>query len=148
VSEHRCSIEWQRAGADFDYESYSRNHTWHFENGVSVAASAAPDFLGDPGRVDPEEALVASISSCHMLTFLALAARKRWTVESYRDAAVGTLEKNADGRLAVTRVVLHPQVEFAEPAPNAEQLEKAHHQAHQHCFVANSVRTQIDVETS
>ena len=146
MSEHRSCIEWQRGDAVFEYESYSRNHTWHFENGLRVEASAAPDFLGDAARVDPEQALVASISSCHMLTFLALAARKRWVVECYRDAAVGTLEKNADGKLAVTRVVLHPEIEFAGEAPSADQLAKAHHKAHEHCFVANSVRTQIDVE--
>ena len=90
-------------------------------------------------------ALVASISSCHMLTFLALAARKRWVVERYCDAAVGTLEKNTDGKLAVTRVVLRPQIEFSGETPSAEQLEKAHRKAHENCFVANSVRTQIDV---
>jgi organic hydroperoxide reductase OsmC/OhrA len=146
VSEHRANIEWRRGEAEFEYETYSRNHTWHFENGLRVEASAAPDFLGDAARVDPEEALVASISSCHMLTFLALAARKRWVVEHYRDAAIGTLEKNADGKLAVTRVVLRPEIEFAGEAPSVEQLEKAHHQAHEHCFVANSVRTRIDVE--
>ncbi|MBW2267807.1 MAG: OsmC family protein [Deltaproteobacteria bacterium] len=146
MSEHRSTIEWQRGDAAFDYESYSRNHTWRFENGLGVEASAAPEFLGDAARIDPEEALVASIASCHMLTFLALAARKRWVVERYRDAAVGTLEKNSDGKLAVTRVVLHPEVEFADVAPSTEQLEKAHHKAHEGCFIANSVRTQIDLE--
>ena len=146
MSEHRSTVEWQRGVAAFDYESYSRNHTWRFENGLSVEASAAPEFLGDAARIDPEEALVASIASCHMLTFLALAARKRWVVERYRDAAVGTLEKNGDGKLAVTRVVLHPEIEFGGVAPSTEQLEKAHHKAHDHCFIANSVRTQIDLE--
>jgi organic hydroperoxide reductase OsmC/OhrA len=146
MSEHRSSIEWQRGDAAFDYESYSRNHTWQFENGQRLDASAAPDFLGDASHIDPEEALVASIASCHMLTFLALAARKRWVVERYRDAAVGTLEKNANGKLAVTRVVLHPQIEFGAAAPSAEQIEKAHHKAHENCFIANSVRTQIDIE--
>ena len=146
MSEHRAIVEWQRGDAAFGYETYSRNHTWQFENGLRVEASAAPDYFGDATRVDPEEAFVASISSCHMLTFLALAARKRWVVDRYRDAAVGTLEKNADGKLAITRVVLHPDVGFAGDTPSTQQIEKAHHQAHEHCFIANSVHTQVDLE--
>lgn len=146
MSEHRSRIEWQRGDAAFDYESYSRNHSWEFENGLRVDASAAPEFLGDAARTDPEEAFVASVSSCHMLTFLALAARKRWVVDSYRDSAVGTLEKLEDGKLGITRVVLHPQITFAGTAPSAGQLSKAHHKAHENCFIANSVRTRIDIE--
>lgn len=145
MSEHRSTIEWQRGERAFDYDSYSRKHVWRFENGLDVDASAAPDFLGDADCVDPEEAFVASVASCHMLTFLAIAARKRLVVERYRDAAVGTLEKNEDGKLAVTRVALHPQVEFAGDPPDAAQLEKMHGQAHRACFIANSVRTRIEI---
>jgi organic hydroperoxide reductase OsmC/OhrA len=144
VSEHRASINWSRGDTDFDYESFSRDHTWRFEGGISVAASSAPDFLGSPALVDPEEAFVASVASCHMLTFLALAARKRMVVESYEDAAVGVMEKNDDGKLAVTRVVLDPKVVFSgDKAPNVEQLAQLHERAHQHCFIANSVRSEI-----
>ena len=146
MSEHHAKIAWQRGGTAFDYESYSRNHVWEFENGTRVDASAAPEFLGDPTHTDPEEAFVASVSSCHMLTFLALAARKRWVVESYGDSAVGTLEKLDSGKLGITRVVLRPQIEFAGAPPSAEQIEKAHHKAHENCFIANSVSCRIDVE--
>jgi organic hydroperoxide reductase OsmC/OhrA len=144
VSEHRASIAWSRGDHDFSYESYSRSHVWRFEGGIEVAASAASEFLGSADLVDPEEAFVASISSCHMLTFLALAARRRLVVESYEDAAVGYMEKNADGRLAVTRVVLDPRVTFGgSKSPSGEGLARLHHRAHEECFIANSVRTSI-----
>ena len=149
MSEHRATVSWRRESDDFAYESYNRGHGWSFDSGVEVPASAAPDFLGDPDRVDPEEAFVAAISSCHMLTFLAIAARKRLVVDGYRDEAVGHMEKNEDGRLAITRVVLRPRIEFAgDGAPSADVLEKMHHQAHEHCFIANSVRTEVTVESA
>jgi len=146
VSEHRASIFWNRGGVDFDYESYSRDHTWRFEGGIEVAASAAPDFLGTPERVDPEESFVASLASCDMLTFLAVAARKRLVVDRYEDAATGFLEKNADGKLAITRVLLEPRVSFGgTKIPSASEITRLHETAHEHCFIANSVRTQIVV---
>jgi len=147
MSEHRASISWQRGSVDFSYDSYPRDHTWSFEGGERVAATAAPAFQGNPDRVDPEAAFVAALSSCHMLTFLALAARRRWVVDSYRDAAVGFLEKNEAGRLAMTRVVLRPEVAFGgEQPPSPEELERLHHRAHENCFIANSVRTEVRVE--
>ena len=145
MSEHRVTVAWERTTEDFVYESYSRSHTWAFEGGVTVPASAAPGFRGDPERVDPEEAFVAALSSCHMLTFLAIAARKRLVVDGYRDEAVGHLEEDAEGKLAMTRVVLRPQVTFREP-PSGEALERLHHQAHEHCFIASSVKTDVRVE--
>lgn len=148
MSEHRARIAWSRESADFSYDAYPRAHRWHFEGGVEVPASAAPDFRGDPERVDPEEAFVAALASCHMLTFLAIAARRRLVVDAYEDSAVGVLEKNEEGRLAITRVRLRPRVRFAEPERvGPELLERMHHQAHEHCFIANSVRTRIDVES-
>ncbi len=147
MSEHAATISWERASDDFSYEGYSRNHTWTFESGVCVEASAAPDYLGDPGRVDPEEAFVAAVASCHMLTFLAIAAKKRLVVDGYRDAAVGSMEKNEDGRLAVTKVTLRPVVSFRDGPPAPEVIEKMHAQAHRGCFIANSVRSEIRVET-
>jgi len=147
MSEHRVRVEWQRDGIEFSFEKYPREHSWIFEGGHRVPASAAPDYLGDASRVDPEEAFVASLSSCHMLTFLALAARKRLVVERYHDEAVGLLEKNAEGRAAITRVVLRPQIEFGGEAPDAPQLERLHAKAHEHCFIANSVRTEVQVES-
>jgi organic hydroperoxide reductase OsmC/OhrA len=145
MSEHKATIAWSRGGRDFTYEAYSRDHTWTFDGGVRVAASAAPAFLGNPALVDPEAAFVASVASCHMLTFLAIAARKRLVVESYEDAAVGHLEKNAEGRLAVTRVTLSPKIAFGAKTPAAEELAHLHEQAHANCFIANSVRTEITI---
>lgn len=146
MSEHHSKITWSRGDHEYTYDTYSRDHTWSFPGGETVPASSAPDFLGSPERVDPEEALVAALSSCHMLTFLALAARKRLVVESYDDAAVGTLEKNEDGRLAMTRVVLRPRIVWGGEAPDAEAIEKMHHKAHEQCFIANSVKTEVVVE--
>jgi organic hydroperoxide reductase OsmC/OhrA len=147
VSEHRATIDWQRGGAEFSYEAYPRDHAWTFEGGTRVAASAAPDYRGSPERVDPEEAFVAAVASCHMLTFLALAARKRLVVERYRDHAVGVLEKNEEGRLALTRVTLRPEIDFGGDArPDDAALARLHEQAHEHCFIANSVRSEIRVE--
>jgi organic hydroperoxide reductase OsmC/OhrA len=147
MSEHRAKIIWNRSSGDFSYETYTRDHIWEFENGAKIEASAAPGFRGSPKNVDPEEAYVASISSCHMLTFLAIAARKRFVVDSYTDSAVGHLEKNANGKLAVTRVALRPKVSFSEEAcPSSEELERLHHLAHAECFIANSVHTSISVE--
>ena len=147
MSEHRASLRWRRGEAAFTYETYTRDHVWRFPGGVEVPASSAPEFRGNAARVDPEAALVAALSSCHMLTFLAIAARKRIVIESYDDDAVGVLEKNADGKLAVTRVVLRPKVVFGEGASvSKEDLERLHHRSHEECFIANSVKTEVTVE--
>jgi organic hydroperoxide reductase OsmC/OhrA len=147
MSEHKCRVVWSRSGHDFAYETYSRDHAWHFESGVEVPASAAPSFFGNASRVDPEEALVTALSSCHMLTFLAIAARKRLMVESYEDDAVGTMENNEDGKLAITRVVLRPRITWGgDQVPDAAAILRMHHQSHEHCFIANSVRTEVVVE--
>jgi organic hydroperoxide reductase OsmC/OhrA len=147
MSEHRATIAWRRTSESFDYEAYNRDHEWTFEGGVRVPASSAPDFKGDPARVDPEKALVAALSSCHMLTFLAVCARKRLVVDAYDDEAVGYLEKNAEGKLAVTRVVLRPRVRFGgDGPPPDDELARLHDKAHHACFIANSVRTEVTVE--
>ena len=146
MSEHHATVEWERGLVEFDYRSYSRDHTWKFEGGVRVRASSAPEYLGNANLIDPEKAYVAALASCHMLTFLAIAARKRLVVDHYRDSAVGFLEKNPDGKLAVTRVVLHPKVSFGPPPPSPEGLEKIHELAHKECFIANSVRTSVTFE--
>lgn len=147
MSEHRAIIHWRRETADFRYETYDRTHRWCFDGGTELLASSSPEFLGDPARVDPEQAFVAALSSCHLLTFLAIAARRRLVVDGYRDEAVGYLEKIADGRLAVTRVVLRPRVEFGGGnPPAAEELARLHELAHAQCFIANSVRTDVRVE--
>jgi organic hydroperoxide reductase OsmC/OhrA len=146
MSEHRVHVRWERGGIDFGYESYPRDHRWRFEGGVEVPASSAAAFHGDPERVDPEAAFVAALSSCHMLTFLAIASRKRLVVDAYEDEAVGVLAKNEAGKLAMTRVVLRPRVAFAAPAPAADVVADLHERAHRECFIANSVRTDVEVE--
>ena len=148
MSEHHAGVRWTRTTSDFTYDVYNRAHEVRFKDGAIVlAASAAPAFRGDETRVDPEEAFVASLSSCHMLTFLAICARKKLTVDAYEDDAVGHLEKNAAGKLAMTRVTLHPRVRFA-PGVNvdAAALADIHHKSHEECFIANSVKTEVTVE--
>ena len=114
MSKHLASLRWNRGDKPFTYEGYSRDHEWIFEGGQRLTGSAAEAFLGSPHGVDPEEALVVALSSCHMLTLLAIAAKKGWTVESYEDDAEGTLGKNADGKLSLTHVTLRPRIVFAE----------------------------------
>ena len=112
-----------------------------------MSASAAPAYLGDPKNVDPEEAFVASLSACHMLTFLALACKQKFVLDEYIDEAVGHMEKNAEGRLAITKVTLKPKLKWGgDKQPTAEELEKIHHAAHENCFIANSVKTEVTVE--
>ena len=147
MAEHKARVVWERGEREFTYGSYSRDHKWAFEGGIEVAASAAPEFLGSAERVDPEEAFVASLSSCHMLTFLAIAAKRRFVVDSYDDEAVGFLEKNDGGKLAMTRVILRPNVDFGgEKRPSDEQITEMHHRSHDQCFIASSVKTQVIVE--
>jgi organic hydroperoxide reductase OsmC/OhrA len=148
MSEHKANILWARNGADFGYKNYPRDHVWRFPNGVEVPGSAAPAYLGNADRVDPEAAFVAALSSCHMLTFLALASNKGFVVDSYEDAAVGHLEKNANGKLAITRVDLHPKIVYSGPKqPAAADLDWLHDKAHKECFIANSVTTEVKVVT-
>ena len=147
MSKHLASLRWNRGDKPFTYEGYSRDHEWIFEGGQRLTGSAAEAFLGSPHGVDPEEALVVALSSCHMLTLLAIAAKKGWTVESYEDDAEGTLGKNEAGKLALTRVTLRPRIVFADDIVlDADTLQYLHHQAHEHCFIANSVKTEITVE--
>ena len=145
MSEHKAKIVWNRDGKDFTYKTYSRDHKW-IANGNEIPASATPQYLGSPNRVDPEAALVSALSSCHMLTFLAVAAGKGFVVESYEDDAVGHLEKNAGGKFAVTRVELHPKIVFGgTKQPTESDLEALHDKAHKECFIANSVTTDVKV---
>ena len=141
--EHRVSLHWTGGEAPFTPETYPRNHQIVFKDGKqAITASAAPGYRGDGVHADPEEMLVAALSSCHMLSFLAIAAKKKLTVESYTDEAVGYLE-NEGGKLWITKVILRPQVTInADPALLAE----IHHLAHQACFIANSVKTDVAVE--
>ncbi|HEX4272460.1 MAG TPA: OsmC family protein [Rhizomicrobium sp.] len=143
MAEHHIKLTWDKGDAPFTYNEYPRNHTLSFKNGQeTVIASAAPAYKGDASKADPEDLLVASLSSCHMLSFLAIATKKRVTVTSYEDDAVGFLE-NDNGRLWITRVILRPRVTCDA---DAETLAQMHHMAHEACFIANSVKTEVRVE--
>ncbi|NCT66897.1 MAG: OsmC family peroxiredoxin [Rhodanobacteraceae bacterium] len=151
MSTHTATIHWQRRGDDaFAQGRYSRRHEWQFDGGAVVAASPSPAVVpapwSDPAAVDPEEAFVAAIASCHMLWFLSLAAEQGVVVERYEDAAVGTMARIAPQRHAITEVVLRPRIAFAAPAPDAAQVAALHEAAHARCFIANSVTTAIRVE--
>ena len=152
MSEHTATVRWQRdAGADFVRNRYSRAHEWHFDGGAVVAASASPSVVrapwSDPAGVDPEEAFVASVSSCHMLWFLSIAAKRGHTVNAYADMAEGFLEQDRDGRMSMTRVVLRPRIDFGgERTPSAAEIAAMHDAAHHACYIANSVKTVITVE--
>lgn len=151
MSKHRAVVEFAlEPGADFLAGRYSRGHTVTFEGGHAAPGTASAHVVGNKwsveGAVDPEEMLVGSISACHMLTFLHKAREAGFVVSRYRDAAEGVMEKNAAGRLAVTRVTLRPAIEYAGPAPGAEERDRLHHAAHEECFIANSVTTEVVVE--
>jgi organic hydroperoxide reductase OsmC/OhrA len=150
LSEHRAWVEW-RAEGDFAAGRYSRRHTLRFDGGAVVTASASPSVvpepLSDPAGVDPEEALVAAAASCHMLWFLALAQSAGHVVESYADEASGELGRIAPGRSAITRIVLRPRIAFAGEPPAADALALLHHEAHERCFIANSLTSEIVVES-
>ena len=146
MSEHKAQIIWKRKTPGFDYESYNREHVVHYNDQIAVKASAAAAFKGDPDCVDPEQALTGAIASCHMLTFLAVASKKRYVVDSYEDEAVGIMENNEDGVLVVARAILHPRVTFSgAKVPSAEDLKALHESAHKHCIVANSVKTKVEI---
>ncbi len=148
MSEHHADVHWVRTSSDFTYDSYNRSHEVRFKKGtVVIPGSAAPEFRGDGKAPDPEEQFVGSLSTCHMLTFLAIAARKRLTVDAYDDEAVGILEKGANGKYWVTRVTLRPRVRFsADINIDRKTLDDLHHRAHEGCFIANSVTTHVSVE--
>lgn len=144
MAEHKISLSWKKGDGPFTYETYTRNHQITFKGREAYTFSAAPIYRGDAAKGDPEDLLVAALSSCHMLSFLAVAARKKITVLSYEDDAVGFLEKEG-GRLWITRTILRPKVTF-ETAPSPAELAEMHHLAHEQCFIANSVKTQVTVE--
>ncbi len=151
MSEHSAKIVWERGSARFTDNRYSRVHRWIFDGGVVVPASASPHVvpapLSEPANVDPEEAFVAALSSCHMLWFLSLAAKRGFVVDSYTDEPVGYMEKNGEGRFAMTRVILRPSIRFdLAKAPTETEIRETHDEAHHQCFIANSVRTLVSVE--
>lgn len=151
MHKYEAGIIWKRDGARFIDNRYSRGHEWSFDGGVKIRASSSPSGVPVPysvvEAVDPEEALVAAAASCHMLWFLSIAAKRGYVVESYFDNAVGIMEKNSDGKLAITRIMLRPQVEFSlERTPSAEELRSLHKLAHEECYIANSLKSEVVVE--
>ncbi|MET0546006.1 MAG: OsmC family protein [Caulobacterales bacterium] len=150
MAKHIARIEWSRGEAAFADGRYSRGHTISFDGGVSIAASSSPSVIPAPLSVveaaDPEELLIASLSSCHMLTFLDLARRAGFIIDRYEDNAEGTLGKNEAGRFCITSVTLKPQITYSGAAPSPEQLHDLHHKAHELCFIANSVNCPVIVE--
>ena len=147
MSEHKASVAWKRTTKDFAYETYDRTHEIKYEGGIKHAGSAAKEFMGKPEAANSEELLAAALASCHMLTFLAVAAKSRLIVDSYQDSPVATLDKNAAGKLAVTKVHLHPRVQFSSGTPvTREKLTELHDKAHRNCFIANSVACEVVTE--
>lgn len=148
MSKYNVRITWERDNQLFTDNRYKRSHEWHFDGGEVVPASSSPEVvpvpLSDPAAVDPEEAFVASLSSCHMLWFLSIAAKRGFIVDHYRDEAEGLMEKDDSGKLAITAVTLYPEVSFVSgSAPDKRENADLHHAAHEKCFIANSVRTEI-----
>ncbi|HXI72198.1 MAG TPA: OsmC family protein [Verrucomicrobiae bacterium] len=152
MSEYKATIKWQRTSPDFLKGKYSREHTWTFDGGVTVPASSSPSVVpvpfSNPANVDPEEAFVAAISSCHMLTFVYLAAKQGFQMDSYEDEAVGVLTKNEKGVPWISRVTLHPKIIYSgakQPSPADEK--QLHHLAHEQCYIANSIKTEVAVHS-
>ena len=153
MSEHKATIRWQRGSPDFLKGRYSREHTWTFDGGATIPASASPTVvpvpLSNPAHVDPEEAFVASISSCHMLTFLFFAFKQGFQVDGYEDEAVGHATKNERGMSWISTVTLHPKITYGgAKLPTRQEEEQLHHLAHAQCFIANSVKTEITVSSA
>jgi len=151
MSEHQATIRWILSEGDFLKGTYSREHTWTFDGGMTVAASSSPSAVripySNPAHVDPEEAFVAALSSCHMLTYLHLASRKGFVISHYEDHAAGAMTKNEKGIPWVSVVTLRPRIAYSGPkTPTSEEVEALHHAAHEQCFIANSVKTEIKVE--
>lgn len=151
MSKYTAEVNWTRQEhQNFIDNKYSRGHQWLFDGGLTVAASSSPSIVPLPysvaENVDPEEAFIASLSSCHMLFFLSIAAKNKLVVDSYIDNAVGMMEKDANGKIAMTQVTLRPIIIFAQTKPSFTELEDMHHQAHELCFIANSVKTKVITE--
>ncbi|NBB53264.1 OsmC family peroxiredoxin [Rhizobium sp. CRIBSB] len=150
MSEHTAAVTWIRGDQPFTDRRYSRSHDWSFDGGARVRGSSAPTSvavpMSDAAAVDPEEALVAAVSSCHMLFFLDFAARAGLVVDRYEDMAAGILERDTRGRMSITQIALRPRVTFAGSTPDQGVTDTLHHQAHEACFIANSIRADVRIE--
>ena len=146
MSEHRTSLQWARNGGPFARGNYVSAHTIRYSGGQTLNAAPSPEWGGDAAHADPEQMLLSALSSCHMLTFLAVAANRGYVVDSYSDDAVATLAKNAEGKMVVDRAALAPRVTFSgDKQPSPEEYSKLHERAHAACFIANSVKTVVEV---
>jgi len=150
MSQCKAIVKWHRNGAVFTDNRYSRQHSWNFDGGIEIPASASPHVVPLPlsvvEAVDPEEAFVAALASCHMLWFLSIAAKAGFVVDSYQDEATGVMARNPDGKLAMTQVTLYPKLVFAGRRPSADQHNAMHQEAHEECFIASSVKTDVRCE--
>jgi organic hydroperoxide reductase OsmC/OhrA len=146
MAEYRAKIQWKNTGNDFVYETFDRTHQVTYPGGIQHKASSAPEYLGKKELANPEEMLAATLASCHMLTFLAVSAKSRLHVETYEDEPIATLDKNADGKLAVTHIGLHPKAIFKGETPSPEKLQELHAKAHRNCFIANSLACKMAIE--
>jgi organic hydroperoxide reductase OsmC/OhrA len=150
MSQHQATIRWQRTSPDFLKGKYSREHTWTFDGGVTVPASPSPSVVpvpySNPAHVDPEEAFVASVSSCHMLTFIYLASRQGFQVDSYEDSAVGTMTKNERGVPWMSSIQLNPKIAYSgEKQPSSAEVQQLHHLSHEQCYISNSIKTEVTI---
>lgn len=150
---YEATVSWNRGDQKFGDNRYSRAHAWSFDGGAQVPASSSPYVVPEPmsvaANVDPEEALVAATSSCHMLFFLSIAAKRGFVVDSYLDRASGVMAKNSDGKVAMTRITLRPQIAFSgERMPTPQELAAIHHDSHDQCYIANSIKAEVVIEAS
>jgi len=151
MSQHLATVDWTRKGPDFIKGQYSREHIWSFDAGITIRASPSPSVVpapwSNPANVDPEEAFVASVSSCHMLTFLWVASKEGFVADSYHDEAVGVMTKNERGVFWISAITLRPLIAWSgAKQPAAEDLQRLHHLAHEQCYIANSIKTEVRVE--
>lgn len=152
MSNYSATILWKRNGQSFIDNQYSRLHQWQLQEGTIIEASSSPQIVptpfSDPTAIDPEEAFIASLASCHMLWFLSIASKKGFSVEHYKDNAKGFMEKDINNSLAITKVVLRPHTKYlGDFMPSKEEDHEMHHEAHSKCFIANSVKTDIEIES-
>lgn len=147
MHEYKIKLKWLADSEDFSYKNYTRTHEWIFGGGISIKASAAPEYLGNVEYANPEEAFIASLASCHLLTFLAIASYKKFAIKTYEDHAVGFVGKNKSNKMAVLKVILKPLIEFTgDNRPTPEELTSMHEKAHSECFISNSVNSEVVVE--
>jgi organic hydroperoxide reductase OsmC/OhrA len=148
TTEHKIEISWKKGSNPFQYETYDRTHAIRFQGGQSIFSSATPEYFGKAEHTNPEELLASALASCHMLTFLAVAAKKKYTLVSYESESIAVLEKSESGKAVVSKIRLIPRVQFeGEKVPDSGELAKLHETAHKNCIIANSIQSKVEVES-